>query len=129
MIFIQFIWLTSYDTSSRNSVYSKVIIFLITSDWSLPIIVTNVFLYLILKNWQYKFYSLSLTVKLVYSLQYLFYHLLYMARAVSRIWIHLLFFQCLILGVRNNIWDQTFCVIELSLQLKSRGEAHRTQAL
>ena len=129
MIFIQFIWLISYDTSSRNSVYSKVIIFLITSDWSLPIIVTNVFLYLILKNWQYKFYSLSLTVKLVYSLQYLFYHLLYMARAVSRIWIYLLFFQCLILGVRNNIWDQTFCVIELSLQLESRGEAHRTQAL
>ena len=129
MIFIQFIWLISYDTSSRNSVYSKVIIFLITSDWSLPIIVTNVFLYLILKNWQYKFYSLSLTVKLVYSLQYLFYHLLYMARAVSRIWIHLLFFQCLILGIRNNIWDQTFCVIELSLQLESRGEARRTQAL
>ena len=129
MIFIQFIWLISYDTSSRNSVYSKVIIFLITSDWSLPIIVTNVFLYLILKNWQYKFYSLSLTVKLVYSLQYLFYHLLYMARAVSRIWIYLLFFQCLILGVRNNIWDQTFCVIELSLQLESRGEARRTQAL
>ena len=32
------------------------------------------------------------------------------------------------LGVRNNIWDQTFCAIELSLQLESRGEARRTQA-
>ena len=107
-IFIQFIWFASYDTNSRNSVYSKVIIFLIASDGCS---------------------SLSLKVKWVYSLQYLFYHLLYMARAVSRIWIHLLFFQCLILGVRNNIWDQTFCVIELSLQLDSRDEARRTQAL
>ena len=71
-------------------------------------------------------YSLSLKVNWVYSLQYLFYHLLYMARAASRIWIHRLFFQCPIFGVRNNIWDQTFCVIELPLQLESRGEAHRT---
>ena len=63
----------------------------------------------------------------VYSLQYLFYHLLYMARAASRRWIHHLFFQCPIFGVRNNIWDQTFCVIELSLQLESRGEARRAQ--
>ena len=59
----------------------------------------------------------------VYSLQYLFYHLLYMARAVSRIWIHLPFFQCPILGVRNNIWDQTFRVVELSLQLDFRDES------
>ena len=72
-------------------------------------------------------YSLSLKVNWVYSLQYLFYHLLYMARAASRIWIHRLFFQCPIFGVRNNIWDQTFCVIELSLQLESRGEARRAQ--
>ena len=72
-------------------------------------------------------FSLSLKVNWIDSLQYLFYQLLYMASAVSRIWIHHLFFQCPIFGVRNNIWDQTFCVIELSLQLESRGEARRAQ--
>ena len=73
-------------------------------------------------------YSLSLKVNWVHSLQYLFYRLLYMARAVSRIRIHCLFFHCPIFGVRNNIWDQ-ICVTELSLQLESRSEARRTQAL
>ena len=43
-----------------------------------------------------------------------------MASAVSRIWIHHLFFQCPIFGVRNNIWNQVFCVIKLSLQLETR---------
>ena len=38
-----------------------------------------------------------------------------------------LFFQCPIFGVRNNICNQTFCVIEMSLQLEPRGEADRTQ--
>ena len=40
----------------------------------------------------------------------IFYHLLYMVRAASRIWIYRLFFQCPI-SVRKNIWDQTFCVL------------------
>ena len=31
-------------------------------------------------------------------------------------------------GHWNNIWDQTICVIELSLELESKGEVHRTQA-
>ena len=35
---------------SRKSVSSKVIIFLIASDWCSPITITNVFLQLILKN-------------------------------------------------------------------------------
>ena len=60
---------------THQSVYSK-IIFLIASDWCSPVIVTNVCLHLILKNEQYKFYSLSLKVNWVYSLQYLFYHFL-----------------------------------------------------
>ena len=67
------------------------------------------------------FYSVYLTRQL----WHFFYHLLYMARASSRIWIHLLFFQCPIFSLRNNIWDQTFCANELPLQLESRGEAHR----
>ena len=41
-IFIQFIWRTSCDLNTRKSVYSKVM-FLIASDWSSLIIVTNVF--------------------------------------------------------------------------------------
>ena len=53
-------------------------------------------------------------------LQYLFLHLLCMTRAASRIWIHRLFFQYPIFGVRNNIWDQIFCVNKLPLQLESR---------
>ena len=42
-IFIQFTWLINYDTNCRKSVYSKVIIVLIASDWCSPIIVNNVF--------------------------------------------------------------------------------------
>ena len=56
-------------------VYSKVI-FLVSSDWCSPMIVTSVFLHLILKIQQYKFNSLSLKVNLVYSFQYLSCHLL-----------------------------------------------------
>ena len=37
----QFIWLINYDTNSRKNVYSKVILFLIASDWCSPIIVTK----------------------------------------------------------------------------------------
>ena len=37
-------------TQIVERVYSKVIIFLIASDWCSPIIVTNAFLHLILKN-------------------------------------------------------------------------------
>ena len=116
-------------TNTRKSVYSKVIL-LIASDWCSLIVVTNVFFFFciwFLRTSSINFsYSLSLKVNWVYSSQYLFYHLLYMARAASRIWIHRLFFQCPIFGVRNNIWDQAFCVIELPLQLESWGEAHRT---
>ena len=55
---------------------SKVILFLISSDWYSPIIVAKCFLHSIPKN-LYKFYNLSLKVKWVYSLQYLFYNLFY----------------------------------------------------
>ena len=41
---------SSIMTQIVKTVYSKVIIFLIASDWCSPIIVTNVFLHLILKN-------------------------------------------------------------------------------
>ena len=71
-------------------------------------------------------YYRKIFIEFIWLINYgIFYHLLYMVRAASKIWIHRLFFQCLI-GVRNNIWDQTFCVIELPLQLESKGEAHRT---
>ena len=42
-------------------------------------------------------------MKWAYRSQYFFDRLLYMSRTVFRIWIHLLFFQCPILGVRNKI--------------------------
>ena len=44
-VFIQFIWLINYDTNSIKNMYSKFILFLIDSDWCLPIVVTrpNVF--------------------------------------------------------------------------------------
>ena len=48
-----------------------------------------------------------------------------MGMAASRISIHRLFFYCPIFGNRSNIWDQTFCVTELPLQLESMGEAHK----
>ena len=123
---------TLFDSSMMTQIVERVYIkvsFLITSDWCSPIIITNFFLHVILKNHMHKFYSLSLkwigsTVCNIFFIT--FYN---MARAVYTIWIHLPFFQCLILGVRNNIWDQTFCVIELSLQLESRGEARKTEAL
>ena len=67
---------SSIATQIVERVYNTVIIFLIAFDWCSPIIVTNTFLHLILKSYQYKFYSLSLKVNWVYSLQYLFYHLL-----------------------------------------------------
>ena len=41
---------SSMMTQIVERVYSKVIIFLMASDWCLPIIVTNAFLHLILKN-------------------------------------------------------------------------------
>ena len=41
---------SSIMTQMVERVYSKVIIFFIASDWCLPIIVTNGFLHLILKN-------------------------------------------------------------------------------
>ena len=47
-------------------------------DYAIIVTRSNVFLHLILKNWKYTFYSLSLKQKWVYSLQYLFYHFLYM---------------------------------------------------
>ena len=75
-IFLFSLFDSSIMTQIVERVYSKVIAFLIASDWFSRIIVTNVFLHLILKNQQYKFYSLSLKVNWVYSLQYLFYHLL-----------------------------------------------------
>ena len=57
---------SSIMTQIVKRVHSKVIIFLIASDWCSPIIVTNVFLRLILKNSQHKFYSLRLKVNCVY---------------------------------------------------------------
>ena len=41
---------SSIMTQIVERVYSKVIIFLIASDWCSPVIVTNVFFHLILKN-------------------------------------------------------------------------------
>ena len=39
-------------------------------------------------------------------------------RAISRIWTQLPFFQCPILGVWKYIWDQTFCITELSSRVR-----------
>ena len=123
-IFIQFIWRISYYKECVQILerLCTVRLYLTASDWCSLIIVTNAFFciwFLRISSIHFS-YSLSLKVNWVYSLQYLFYHLLHMVRAAFRIWIHRLFFQCPIFGVRNNIWDQTFCVIELPLQLESR---------
>ena len=42
-IFIQFIWLINYVVYSRNSLYSKFILFLIAFDWFSRIVITKCF--------------------------------------------------------------------------------------
>ena len=45
-IFIRFILLISYVTNNRKSVYSKVILFLISSDWFSAIIVGEIYIFI-----------------------------------------------------------------------------------